>query len=45
VRLANRLRITLMGFAKDKRINIYTNGWRVYDDHQPRGMRIFGDKK
>jgi len=29
VKLANKLGITLIGFARGKRINIYTNDWRV----------------
>lgn len=29
VRLANDLGITVIGFARGKRMNVYTNGWRV----------------
>jgi FdhD protein len=29
VRLADDLRITLIGFVREKRMNIYTNEWRV----------------
>ncbi len=29
VKLANKLKITLIGFARGKRLNIYTNDWRV----------------
>jgi FdhD protein len=29
VQLANRLGITLIGFVREKRMNIYTHGWRV----------------
>jgi len=32
VRLANELGITLIGFVRGKRMNIYTNGWRVATD-------------
>ena len=31
VRLANKLGITLIGFARGRRINIYTDDWRVSD--------------
>ncbi|MBC8429538.1 MAG: formate dehydrogenase accessory sulfurtransferase FdhD, partial [Dehalococcoidia bacterium] len=29
VRLADDLGITLVGFARGRRMNIYTNGWRI----------------
>ena len=29
VKLANELGITLLGFARGKRANVYTNDWRV----------------
>ncbi len=32
VNLANKLGITLIGFARGRRINIYTNDWRVNGD-------------
>lgn len=32
VRLADELRITLIGFARGKRMNIYTAGWRIVTD-------------
>ena len=31
VRLANELGITLLGFARGKRVNAYTNDWRITD--------------
>jgi len=31
VKLANKLGVTLIGFARGKRINIYANDWRVSD--------------
>ncbi len=31
VKLANKLRVTLIGFARGRRINIYTNDWRISD--------------
>jgi len=32
VRLANDLGVTLIGFVRGRRMNIYANGWRVKDD-------------
>ena len=32
VKLANDLGITLLGFVKGKRINAYTNDWRIVRD-------------
>jgi FdhD protein len=32
VKLADKLGITLIGFARGRRINIYTNDWRVSDE-------------
>ncbi|MFC2011287.1 formate dehydrogenase accessory sulfurtransferase FdhD [Chloroflexota bacterium] len=32
VKLANDLGITLLGFVRGKRMNVYTNNWRVVDD-------------
>ena len=32
VRLADELGITLVGFVRGKRMNVYTNGWRVVTD-------------
>ncbi len=32
VRLANDLGVTLIGFVRNKRMNVYTNGWRVVTD-------------
>jgi FdhD protein len=32
VKLANDLGVTLLGFARGKRINIYTNDWRIVRD-------------
>ena len=32
VKMANKLGITLIGFARGRRINIYTNDWRVNGD-------------
>jgi len=29
VRLANELGVTLIGFARGERMNVYSNGWRV----------------
>ena len=29
VRLADNLGITFIGFARERRMNVYTNGWRV----------------
>ena len=37
VRLANKLGITLIGFARGRRINIYANDWRVPDNKDRRG--------
>lgn len=31
VKLANRLRVTLIGFARGRRLNIYANDWRLTD--------------
>ena len=31
VRLANEMGITLLGFARGKRVNAYTNDWRITD--------------
>jgi FdhD protein len=39
VRLANKLGITLIGFARDGRINIYTNDWRVLT-RKTEGVRL-----
>jgi len=33
VKLANELGITLVGFVRGKRVNVYTNGWRVTTDN------------
>jgi formate dehydrogenase family accessory protein FdhD len=35
VKLANDLGITLLGFVRGKRINVYTNDWRIVDDGRP----------
>jgi len=35
VRLALDLGITLVGFARGKRANVYANGWRVTDNRKP----------
>ncbi len=32
VRLASELGMTLLGFARGKRVNVYTNDWRITDD-------------
>ena len=32
VRLANDLGVTLIGFVRGERMNVYTNGWRVVTD-------------
>jgi FdhD protein len=32
VKLANNLGVTLLGFARGKRINAYTNDWRIVND-------------
>jgi len=32
VKLANDLGVTLLGFVRGKRMNIYTNNWRIMDD-------------
>jgi len=32
VRLANNLGVTLLGFARGKRVNVYTNDWRITND-------------
>jgi len=32
VRLANDLGITLIGFVRGKRMNAYTNNWRIAPD-------------
>jgi FdhD protein len=32
VRLADELKITLIGFARGRRMNVYTQGWRVITD-------------
>jgi FdhD protein len=34
VRLAEELGITLIGFVRGKRMNVYSNGWRVVTDGQ-----------
>ena len=34
VRLANDLGITLIGFVRGKRMNVYANGWRIVTDGQ-----------
>lgn len=34
VKLANDLGITLLGFVRGKRINAYTNDWRITNDHK-----------
>ena len=34
VKMANKLGITLIGFARGRRINIYTNDWRVNGDRK-----------
>ena len=32
VRLANDLRVTLVGFVRGEKMNVYTNGWRIRTD-------------
>lgn len=36
VKLAHKLGVTLIGFARGKRMNIYTNDWRVSDEKHER---------